>query len=105
MLELWRGLCPVWLSWGKRMTPRERNIAQIDRIAFWHGLDHRDILLRWAHRGRGAVMIDAKRDCAQYFMRKGKSLAETARIMDRDHTTVSYYLNGKKSRKQRMTEQ
>lgn len=74
------------------MTPRQITIAKIDRIAFWHGVSADDVLHR---KGRECALVDARKDCARYFIRDGKRLCETARILKRDHTTIRYYLYGR----------
>ena len=75
------------------MTPREITLDKIARIAVWHDVSVDDLLTR---KGRECALVKARKDCAQYFMGTGKSLAETARILQRDHTTIRYYLYGKK---------
>jgi len=74
------------------MTPRERNLADIGLIALRHGLTRHDILRR---RGPQGIVTQARKACAEHFIRQGKSLCETARILDRDHTTIRYYLYGR----------
>lgn len=75
------------------MTPREITLDKIARIAVWHDVSVDDLLTR---KGRECALVQARKDCAQYFMATGKSLAETARILRRDHTTIRYYIHGKK---------
>jgi chromosomal replication initiation ATPase DnaA len=73
------------------MTPRERNYDQIDRIAFWHGVGVNDVI---GHNRRRSPTA-ARRDCAHYFRAKGKSFPEIGLILQRDHTTVIYLVQGK----------
>lgn len=73
------------------MTPRQMTLEEIDRIAFWHGVGVKDVL----GRDRRKTPSAARRDCAQYFRRKGKSFLEISRILQRDHTTILYLVYGK----------
>lgn len=74
------------------LTPRERNLADIGLIALRFNLTRHDILQR---RGRKPRLTDARIAVAKHFLGKGKTLCETARIMERNHTTVRYYLFGR----------
>jgi hypothetical protein len=67
------------------MTPRERNMAAIDYIAFWHGVSSaRDII----GDDRRIHVQRARCDCAVHFRAQGRSLPEIGRILNRHHTTV-----------------
>lgn len=76
------------------MTPRQATLEEIDRIAFWHGVGVRDVIGRDQRRSPTA----ARRDCAHYFRAKGKSFSEIGRILERDHTSIVYLVNGKARR-------
>lgn len=82
------------------MTPREKNLSDIGLIALRHGLTRHDIL----GRSRDPKIVLARKQCAAHFAGMNKGLSEIGRIMRRDHSSIAYYLNGKKSRKQRMAE-
>jgi hypothetical protein len=74
------------------MTPREQTLQEIDAIVAEHGFTHREILQRWGYGGRCPKLKDARKYCAAQLMLSGKTLGETARAMNRDHTTIRYYL-------------
>ena len=74
------------------MTPKERNLADIGLIALRHGLTRFDILQR---RGRMPLLPEARLACVKHFAAQGKGNSEIGRIMDRDHSTIRYYIDGK----------
>ncbi len=74
------------------MTPRERNLADIGLIALRHGFTHHDVL----GRSRDQKIVAARRQVAAHFAGLGKKVGDIGRIMQRDRTTVRYYLKGKR---------
>jgi chromosomal replication initiation ATPase DnaA len=73
------------------MTPREKVLNEVDRIAFWHGVGIMDVMSHYRRR----PVVAARRDCAVYLRSKGKSFPEIGRILQRDHTTVMNLFYGK----------
>lgn len=74
------------------MTPREMTLQEIDAIVADHGFTHREILQRWGQGGRNPRLLEARKHCAAHLMMNGRTLTQTARAMNRDHTTIRYYL-------------
>ena len=70
------------------MTPRERNLAEIDAIAELHGYTVEDIL------GKSKVrpLVEVRRKCVVRLRKKGYSTTEIGRIMQRDHSTIVHSL-------------
>jgi len=70
------------------MTPRERNLAEIDAIAELHGYTVEDIL------GKSKVrpLVEVRRKCVVRLRKKGYSTTEIGRIMQRDHSTILHSL-------------
>lgn len=77
------------------MTPREQTLQEIDVIVADHGFTHREILQRWGQGGRNPRLLAARKDCALGLMMNGRTLTQTARAMNKDHTTIRYYLGRK----------
>lgn len=74
------------------MTPREQTLQEIDAIVADYGFTHREILQRWGDGGRNPKLLAARKYCAALLMMNGKTLTQTARAMNKDHTTIRYYL-------------
>jgi DNA-binding CsgD family transcriptional regulator len=74
------------------MTPREMTLQEIDAIVADYGFTHREILQRWGQGGRNPKLLAARKQCAVRLMMNGLTLTQTARAMDRDHSTIRYYL-------------
>ena len=70
------------------MTPRERNLAEIDAIAELHGYTVEDIL----GRSRPKQLVEVRRKCVVRMRSKGYSTTEIGRIMNRDHSTIVHSL-------------
>jgi len=70
------------------MTPRERNLAEIDAIAELYDYTVEDILGKSKTRTLSAV----RRTCVVMLRDKGYSTTEIGRIMKRDHSTICYAL-------------
>jgi len=70
------------------MTPRERNLAEIDAIAELYGYTVEDIL------GKSKVkpLVEVRRKCVVRLRKKGYSTTEIGRIMQRDHSTIVHSL-------------
>jgi len=66
------------------MTPRERNIADIDAIAQEHCFTVDDIL----GKSRFKMLVRVRRKCVVMLREKGYSTTEIGRIMNRDHSTI-----------------
>lgn len=74
------------------MTPREKTLIEIDAIVADYGFTHREILQRWGEGGRNPRLLEARKHCAAQLMLNGRTISEAARAMNKDRTTVSYYL-------------
>jgi chromosomal replication initiation ATPase DnaA len=70
------------------MTPREKNLLDIDNIAQTHGYDVGDILGKSKFR----KLVMARRECVLMLRAKGYSTTEIGRIMKRDHSTIVHSL-------------
>jgi chromosomal replication initiation ATPase DnaA len=70
------------------MTPRERNLAEIDAIAELDGYTLADIL----GKRRFKPLVEVRRKCVVRMRFKGYSTTEIGRIMNRDHSTIVHSL-------------
>jgi chromosomal replication initiation ATPase DnaA len=70
------------------MTPREKNLAEIDAIAELHCYTLEDIL----GRSKLKPLIEVRRKCVVWMRGKGYSTTEIGRIMNRDHSTIVHSL-------------
>lgn len=70
------------------LTPREKNLADIGRIASRHGFTADDIL----GPSRTAKLVRARQDCVTMFRDRGHSTTEIGRIINRDHSTIVHTL-------------
>jgi chromosomal replication initiator protein len=66
------------------MTPRERNLAEIDAIAQEHKFTLEDIL----GKRKFKPLVTVRRKCVVMLREKGYSTTEIGRIMNRDHSTI-----------------
>lgn len=66
------------------MTPREKNLADIDAIAREHKFTQEDIL----GKSRFGPLVKVRRKCVVMLREKGYSTTEIGRIMNRDHSTI-----------------
>ena len=74
------------------MTPKERNLAEIDAIAELYGYTVEDIL------GKSKVkpLAEVRRKCVVRMRNKGYSTLAIGRIMHRDHSTICHALSAAK---------
>jgi chromosomal replication initiation ATPase DnaA len=70
------------------MTPRERNLAEMDAIAELYGYTLADIL----GRSKPKPLVEVRRKCVVRLREKGYSTTEIGRIMNRDHSTIVHSL-------------
>jgi chromosomal replication initiation ATPase DnaA len=70
------------------MTPRGRNLAEIDAIAELHGYTLADILGKSKQR----PLVEVRRKCVLRMRNKGYSTLAIGRIMNRDHSTIVHSL-------------
>ena len=70
------------------MTPRGRNLAEIDAIAELHGYTLADILGKRKQR----PLVEVRRKCVVRLRSFGYSTTEIGRIMNRDHSTIVHSL-------------
>jgi chromosomal replication initiator protein len=70
------------------MTPREKNLAEIDAIAELYGYTLEDIL----GKSKLKALVAVRRKCIVWLRGKGYSTTEIGRIMNRDHTTIVHAL-------------
>jgi chromosomal replication initiator protein len=70
------------------MTPREKNLAEIDAIAELYGYTLEDIL----GKSKLKELVAVRRKCIVWLRGKGYSTTEIGRIMNRDHTTIVHAL-------------
>jgi len=70
------------------MTPREKNLAEIDAIAELHGYTLEDIL----GRSKLKPLVEVRWKCVVWMRGKGYSTTEIGRIMNRDHSTIVHSL-------------
>jgi chromosomal replication initiation ATPase DnaA len=70
------------------MTPKERNLAEMDAIAELYGYTVEDIL------GKSKVrpLMEVRRMCVLRMRNKGYSTLAIGRIMNRDHSTIVHSL-------------
>jgi chromosomal replication initiator protein len=66
------------------MTPRERNLVDIDAIAQEHKFTLEDIL----GKRKFKPLVKIRRKCVVMLREKGYSTTEIGRIMNRDHSTI-----------------
>lgn len=66
------------------MTPREKNLADIDAIAQEHGYTVEDIL----GYSRPKELVKVRRLCVTMLRDKGHSTLAIGRIMHRDHSSI-----------------
>lgn len=75
------------------MTPRERNLAEIDAIAELYGYTVDDIL----GKSKLKALVAVRRKCAVMLRDKGHTMTEIGRILRRDHTTIVHALQKSKA--------
>jgi len=66
------------------MTPREKNLAEIEIIAKENRFTLEDIL----GKSKFGPLVKVRRKCVGVLRAKGYSTTEIGRIMNRDHTTI-----------------
>lgn len=71
------------------MTPREKNIKDIARLADGYGYTVEDML----GKSRFKRVVAVRRLCVLMLREKGYSTTEIGRIMNRDHSTIVHALN------------
>lgn len=70
------------------MTPREKNLAEIDAIAELYGYTLEDIL----GKSKLKALVAVRRKCIVWLRGKNYSTTEIGRIMNRDHSTIVHSL-------------
>lgn len=70
------------------MTPKEKNLADIEAIAQEHGFTAEDML----GKSRFRMLVNVRRKCVVMLREKGYSTTEIGRIMQRDHSTIVHSL-------------
>jgi chromosomal replication initiation ATPase DnaA len=70
------------------MTPREKNLAEIDAIAELYGYTAEDVL----GKSKLKALVAVRRKCIVWLRGKGYSTTEIGRIMHRDHSTIVHSL-------------
>jgi chromosomal replication initiation ATPase DnaA len=70
------------------MTPKERNLAEIDAIAELYGYTAEDVL----GKSKLKTLVAVRRKCVVWLRGKGYSTTEIGRIMQRDHSTIVHSL-------------
>jgi chromosomal replication initiator protein len=71
------------------MTPREKNLKDIEHLAEGYGYTVADILGQKRHRH----LVFVRNLCVFMLRNKGYSTTEIGRIMNRDHSTIVHALN------------
>jgi chromosomal replication initiation ATPase DnaA len=71
------------------MTPREKNLADINEIAQEYGYTVEDVL----GYSKPKELVKIRRLCVVMLREKGYSTTEIGRIMQRDHSTICHALN------------
>ena len=71
------------------MTPRGRNLAEIDAIAEMYDYTLADIL----GKAKNRTLVKVRRKCVVMLRDKGYSTTEIGRIMQRDHSTICHAVN------------
>jgi chromosomal replication initiation ATPase DnaA len=70
------------------MTPKERNLAEMDAIAELYGYTVEDIL----GKSKVGPLMKVRRMCVLRMRNKGYSTLAIGRIMNRDHSTIVHSL-------------
>ena len=70
------------------MTPREKNLAEIGKIAETYGFTVDDMIGKRKYK----MLMVARRECVAMLRAKGYSTTEIGRIMNRDHSTIVHSL-------------
>ena len=71
------------------MTPREKNLKDIEHLAEGYGYTVEDIL----GPSRLKHLVSVRNRCVFMLRDKGYSTTEIGRIMNRDHSTIVHALN------------
>lgn len=71
------------------MTPREKNLKDIQHLAEGYGYTVADIL----GPKRRRHLVSVRRLCILMLREKGYSTTEIGRVMNRDHSTIVHALN------------
>lgn len=71
------------------MTPRARNLAEIEAIAELYDFTLLDIL----GKSKTKMLVAVRRKCVVMLRDKGYSTTEIGRIMQRDHSTIVHALS------------
>lgn len=72
----------------RHIPPRVRRY--VGEIAFWHGVNAREIL----SRNRAATIAAARADVMRRLRRDGFSTPQIGRWLDRDHSTIIHHTRG-----------
>ena len=75
------------------MTPRQKNLDDIEAIAKEHRFTLEDIL----GKNRFGPLVKVRRKCVVMLREKGYSTTEIGRIMNRDHSSICNSLNKSKA--------
>jgi chromosomal replication initiation ATPase DnaA len=70
------------------LTPKEKNLAEIGKIAYKYGFTVEDIIGKRKYK----MLMGARRECVAMLRAKGYSTTEIGRIMNRDHSTIVHSL-------------
>lgn len=70
------------------MTPKEKNLLDIDNIAQNYGYKAADVL----GKSKFKKLVEVRRECVAMLRAKGYSTTEIGRIMHRDHSTIVHSL-------------
>lgn len=71
------------------MTPREKNLKDIENLAEGYGYTAADML----GKSRFKRVVAVRRLCILMLREKGYSTTEIGRVMNRDHSTIVHALN------------
>jgi len=70
------------------MTPRERNLAEIDAIAELYDYKVEDVLSHKKHK----TLVAVRRKCVVMLRNKNYSTLQIGKILNRDHSTICHAL-------------
>lgn len=70
------------------MTPREKNLAEIGKIAYKYGFTVEDMIGKRKYK----MLMVARRECVAMLRAKGLTTVQIGKIMARDHSTIVHSL-------------
>jgi len=77
-------------------TPYRLILDDLEEIAKKHQLTLDNIKQKHGYGGRKLIILEARREACLYLRNRGWSYPRIAKFFERDHSTIMYYVRGKR---------